>query len=84
MCLISCDIPWDEEALTSHFSHGLQYNMKALLLNFHEDPKSLVETISCAMLCYNRLFERHTKHQQLSIPRLEQSCLSDSCYIRTI
>ena len=43
---------------------GLHGNVKDLLLTFLEDPKSLIEAISRAARCDNRLFERRSERQQ--------------------
>jgi hypothetical protein len=40
-CLITSDIPWEEQALMKQFRWGLRGNVKDLLLTFPEDPKSL-------------------------------------------
>jgi hypothetical protein len=62
--LIASDIPWDEQALMEQFRSGLREDVKDLLLTFPEDPKSLIEAISRAIRCDNRLFERRFERQQ--------------------
>ena len=62
--LIASDIPWDEQALMEQFLSALRGDVKDLLLTFHEDPKSLIEAISRAIRCDNRLFERRSERQQ--------------------
>ena len=39
------------------FRQGLRNDVKDLLLTFHDDPKALLEAISRAVRCDNRLFE---------------------------
>ena len=50
------------------FCFDLQNLVKALLLTFPEEPKSLTEAISRAVRCDNRLFERHSE-RQFQMPR---------------
>ena len=63
-CLIASDIPWDEQALMDQFCFGLRSDVKDLLLTFPKDPRSLIEAISQAIRCDNRLFERRCERQQ--------------------
>ena len=55
--LLACDLSWDNAALIDQFRHGLQDEVKDLLLTM-EDPKDLNEAISQAVRCDNRLFEQ--------------------------
>ncbi|CAG8757098.1 23693_t:CDS:2, partial [Cetraspora pellucida] len=58
---ISSDLDWGEAALIDQFRMGLRNNVKDLLLIL-EDPISLNDTISKAIHCDNRLFERSQEH----------------------
>ena len=49
-CLLACDIPWDEAVLMDQFRQGLRNDVKDLLLTFPEDPMSLTEAISRAII----------------------------------
>ena len=40
-CLLVTDIPWDDQALMEQFRYNLRNDVKDLLLNFPEEPKSL-------------------------------------------
>ena len=55
---LAYDILLDDLDLMEQFQYGLQNDVKDLLLTFPEEPKSLIEAISRAVRCDNRLFER--------------------------
>ena len=59
-CLLASNMPWDDQALMEQFRYGLRNDVKDLLLTFLEEPKSLIEAISCAVRCESRLFERRS------------------------
>ena len=48
-CLLTTDIPWDDQTLMEQFRYGLRSDVKELLLTFPEEPKSLTEAISRAV-----------------------------------
>ena len=66
--LLISDIPWDDQALMEQFRYGLRNDVKDLLLNFLEEPKSLIEAISRVVRCDNHLFEQHSE-RQFQMPR---------------
>ena len=59
------------------FCYGLRNDVKDLLLTFPEEPKSLIEAISRAVRCDNRLFERHSE-RQFQMPRARSEPTSAS------
>jgi hypothetical protein len=65
---LAVDINWDEQALMDQFYRGLRDDVKDLLLNF-PDPCTLDETISQAVKCDNRLFQRYQDRRSSSFPR---------------
>ena len=51
------------------FHFGLHNDMKDLLLTFYKDHKSLIEGLSRAIQCDNRLFEWCLERQQVTCLR---------------
>ena len=64
---LACDVDWDDNALISAFRWELRDDVKDLLLNL-PDPTSLSESITQAVRCDNRLFERRQERQSISGP----------------
>ena len=64
---LACDVDWDDNALINAFQWGLCDDVKDLLLNL-PDPTSLSETITQAVRCDNRLFERRQERRSISGP----------------
>ena len=57
---ISCDLRWGEGALIDQFRHGLNNEIKDLLLTL-PIPVTLQEAITSAVRCDNRLIERRNE-----------------------
>ena len=69
--LLATDIPWDDLELIEQFRYGLRNDVKDLLLTYLEEPKLLIEAISRAICCDNRLFKQRLEHQSsLHMPQL--------------
>ncbi len=62
---LACDVNWGEAALIDQFRCGLHDDVQDLLLTL-ADPSSFSETITQAIRCDNRLFERRQEKKVTS------------------
>jgi hypothetical protein len=69
---LACDINWGEVALIDQFRCGLRDDVQDLLLTL-ADPSSFSETITQAIRCDNRLFERRQEKKVTSNAQLWNS-----------
>ncbi len=69
---LACDVNWGEAALIDQFRYGLCDDVQDLLLTL-ADPSSFSETITQAIRCDNRLFERRQEKKVTSNTQLWNS-----------
>jgi transposase InsO family protein len=55
---VACDLDWGDSALLAHFVHGLNAEVRRLMLSAAE-PTTLDEAVQLAARCDTRLFEFH-------------------------